>query len=189
MSAGYGNRFSRFPQGLGIDAATVTDPVINPNAINPVQVVRRPIWIDPPTNWENLDQLNYALLPAIGANVAIISFKVPSGRNGIINRVACNFVGGGWIEGSGDVVWSILVDGAPPPGATSYNSIAGSLGSPANPVPISGFRIMENQVLTLVALNNPAGANGGIVVAGQRVGGRLMGYLYPRDSEDNSLWI
>jgi hypothetical protein len=166
------------------------------SAINPtredltpqVQRVRRPLWIDPPRNWENLDLISYALLPAIGSTVVIVSFQVPAGRNGIVRLVGNNFVGGGWIEGTGDVKWRILVDSATPPGASSYNSIVASLGSPANPVSIAGFRIYENQLLTLVAFNDPAGPNGGVVVAGQRVGGRLAGYLYPREAEDPSIF-
>ena len=37
-------------------------------------------------NWENIDQDNYALLPAIGSTVTIISYVVPPGRNGIIYK-------------------------------------------------------------------------------------------------------
>jgi hypothetical protein len=180
--------------GLG-DTAVVTDPataqdsVINPPDVTPAQPVTRPVWIDPPNDWQNIDQLAYGLLPAIGATVVILSFQVPLGYNGVINRVACNFVGGGWVEGSGDVVWKILVDGGTPPGATSYANIVASLGSPANPVPISGFRIFQNQLLTVVGFNNPGGPDGGIVVAGQRLGARLMGFLYSIDDEDASTWV
>jgi hypothetical protein len=148
-----------------------------------------PPWIYQPVNWENVDQINYALLPAIGSTAVIISYVVPPGRNGIINKVACNFVGGGWVEGSGDVVWRILVDGTPPPGATSYDSILASLGGPSQPTGIAGFRFFENQVLQFVAFNNPAGANGGVVVAGQRVGARFTGWNYPTDIEEDDIWI
>jgi hypothetical protein len=140
-------------------------------------------------NWENIDQDNYVLLGAIGTTVIIISYVVPPGRNGIIYKVANNFVGGGWVEGTGDILWRILVDGAPPPGATSYDAILASLGNPASPTEIPGFRIFENQVLTIVAFNNPAGANGGVVVAGQRVGGRFVGWNYPTDIEESDIWI
>jgi hypothetical protein len=148
-----------------------------------------PLWVYPPINWENVDQIGYVLLPAIGAEATIISFQVPLGRNGIINKVANNFVGGGWVEGTGDVIWRIEVDGAPPPGANSYHNIPASLGSPAQPVGISGFRIFENQIVEIEAFNNPAGPNGGVVVAGQFVGGRLCGYLYPRELEDPNIFI
>ena len=143
----------------------------------------------PPRTWENIDQFAYAPVPAIGSTVTILSFIVPIGRNGIINKVANNFIGGGWIAGTGDIVWRILVDGAPPPGATSYNNITDSLGSQAQPVGISGFRIFENQHVTVVAFNNPGGLNGGVIVSGQQVGARLMGHLYPRDMEYLDLWV
>lgn len=182
---------------LGLGQPPTTRDVINsyPMPIrpdgSPGEPVRRdlPVWLYPPINWENIDQLAYALLPAIGSQVVIIQFTVPIGRNGVINKVACNFVGGGWVEGTGDIKWRVLVDGAPPPGATSYDSIVASLGSPAQPVGIAGFRLFENQVLQLVAFNDPTGPNGGVVVAGQRVGARLMGHLYPRANEEQEIWI
>jgi len=160
----------------------------NPGATqaNPVE---KPLWIDPPSQWENIDQVGYVALPAIGATATIITYTAPSGRNGVIQKIANNFVGGGWVEGTGDILWKILVDGAGIPGANSYSAIPASLGSPANPVRISGFRIFENQVLTLVAFNNPAGPNGGVVVAGQLVGGRLVGFQYPKEYEADDIWI
>jgi len=203
----YMRRWSRFPQPIhsglhGLGQPPITRDVVNslPMPINPgdyeddspndQQSTRNlPIWLYPPVSWENIDQIAYSLLPAIGSQVVIISFTVPIGRNGIINKVACNFVGGGWVEGTGDIIWRILVDGVPPPGATSYDAVVASLGSPAQPVGIAGFRVFENQIVSLVAFNNPAGPNGGVVVSGQRVGGRLMGYLYPRDLEQADIWI
>jgi hypothetical protein len=215
----YQSRFSRFPRpvtkdqrrltrtmaGLG-QPPTVKDVVnsypmpVNMSEVDttgrfdssqagPQETRDLPIWLYPPRNWENIDQLAYTLLPAIGSTATILTYLVPIGRNGVINKVACNFVGGGWTAGTGDVVWRILIDGTPPPGATSYDNIVDSLGSPAQPVGISGFRIFENQTLTVVIFNNPAGANGGVVVAGQRAGARVLGHLYPRDMELDDLWI
>lgn len=148
-----------------------------------VQPVELPARLFPPAQWENVDQFGYVLLPAIAARAVILSFKVPIGRNGIIKKVANNFVGAGFQEGQGNVIWRILVDGAPPPGANSYDSISGSLGNPASPTEISGFRVFENQVVQLVADNIA------IIVAGQLVGGRLVGYLYPRELERDDVWI
>lgn len=143
----------------------------------------------PPRNWENIDQLSYAPIPAVGATTTILTYIVPIGRNGVINKVANNFVGGNWVAGSGDLVWRILIDNAPPPGATSYNNIIDSLGSPAQPVGIAGFRIFENQTINVTLFNNPAGLNGGVIVAGQLSGARLLGHLYPRDMEYHDLWV
>ena len=104
----------------------------NPGAV-PAEPVQRPLWVDPPSQWENIDQLNYVALPAIGSIATILSYTVPIGRNGVIQKIANNFVGGGWVEGTGDVIWRILVDGAGIPGANSYTNILGSLGSPGQP--------------------------------------------------------
>jgi hypothetical protein len=174
---------------LAMASQSQADAADAPTSPEQVEIASQPVWNYPPAQWENVDQLGYALLPAIGATAVIVSFTVPIGRNGIINKIGNNFVGGGWVEGTGDVLWRVLVDGVPPPGATSYFTIAGSLGSPAAPTIIAGFRIFENQVISLVAFNNPAGPSGGVVVAGQRVGGRLLGYLYPREYEIDQLWI
>ncbi len=157
------------------DAVTTVTPTGQP--------VIKPLWIDPPADWQNLDLIAYVALPAIAAQANVISYQIPPGYNGVIKKVANNFVGGGWSEGSGGVSWQILLDGSPPPGATNYDLILASLGSPANPVAIAGFRIYENQVLTLVVKNV------NIVVAGQLSGGRLIGYLYPREDENESIYL
>jgi len=168
-------------------ASSSTTPdlgVPTPSSDTNPTVVRRIISIDPPPGSENLDLLGYVALPAIGASANIIKFTIPSGRNGVIKKVACNFVGGGWVEGSGAVTWSIQADGAPPPGSTNYDTILDSLGSPVNPVELCvGFRVFENQVLTLVITNVS------VVVAGQLAGARLVGYLYPVDLEDDDVWL
>ena len=159
------------------DTVTISD------SATPSDSYPRPPWVDPPQQWENLDLIGYVALPAIAAQANVLNFQVPLGRNGVIQKVANNLVGGGWTEGAGGAIWQILVDGAPPPGATNYDLILASLGSPANPVQIPGFRIYENQVLTLVVKNV------NIVVAGQLSGGRLIGYLYPKELEQEDLWI
>jgi hypothetical protein len=63
------------------------------------------------------------------------------------------------------------------------------LGSQAQPVGISGFRIFENQTISVIVFNNPAGNNGGIIVSGQQAGARLMGHLFPRDMEYLDTWV
>ena len=164
------------PMGVREDALNQAGPAVQP--------VDLPIRLFPPVNWENVDQLAYITIPAVGVQSVILRIQVPIGRNGIIRKIANNYVGAGWVEGSGDVIWRILIDGgAPPPGANSYNSIAASLGSPANPVEVPGFRVFENQVLTFEVLNVA------IVPAGQKIGARLVGYFYPRELEDADIWI
>jgi hypothetical protein len=138
-----------------------------------------PPWIYPPPEFEPIDLVNYINLPAIGASAAIISIQIPTGHNGIITNIANNFVGAGWTEGTGTVTWQIARDNAAVDG---YDLILASLGSPSNPVRHpSGFRVFENQVVTLF-VNNV-----NVTVAGQLSGGRLMGWYYPKEYEDPNL--
>lgn len=140
---------------------------------------KMPPWIYPPPEFEPIDLVNYINLPAIGASAAIISILIPTGHNGIITNIANNFVGGGWTEGTGAVTWQISRDNAAVDG---YDLILASLGSPANPVRHpSGFRVFENQLVTLFV------SNVSVVLAGQLSGGRLMGWYYPKEYEDPNL--
>jgi hypothetical protein len=72
----------------------------------------------------------------------------------------------------------VLINGAAVPG---LDAILGSLGSPAAPTRHpAGFRIFDGQVLSFVVNNT------GIVVAGQLIGARWQGWLYPKEYEDPS---
>jgi hypothetical protein len=132
----------------------------------------------PPPEREPIDLFNYVTLPAIGASAIIVVQQIEAGHNAIIRAYGNNFVGGGWVEGSGAVTWQILIDNAAVPG---YDNILGSLGSPANPTyHPSGFRVMETQTLVLQVTNVS------VVLAGQLSGGRLVGYYYPKEYDDPS---
>ena len=83
-------------------------PVAEPAAT--VARATRPPWIEEPGSGEPFNYVNYVALPAIGATAVILDFTVPEGRNGAIKWIGNNFVGGGWVEGTGAVVWRILRD-------------------------------------------------------------------------------
>jgi hypothetical protein len=167
--------------GRQMGVSAIGDKPVGPGSIT--SAVRLPLWVNPPDQWENLDISGYVALPAEAAQAVIVTFKVPQGRNGVIKKIANNLIGGGWVEGSGTINWQILVDGAPPPGASSYDSILDSLGAVPSPTEIAGFRIYENQTVEVV-INNVS-----VVVAGQLAGARLIGYLYPREMEADSQWL
>lgn len=140
---------------------------------------RLPPWLYPPAEFQPIDLFAYISLPAIGASANIISIQIPTGNNGIVTNIGNNFVGGGWTEGAGAVTWQIARDGAPVDG---YDTILGSLGSPASPTRHpSGFRVFENQIVTLAV------SNVSVILAGQLSGGRMLGYYYPMEYEDPNL--
>ncbi len=145
-----------------------------------VQIQSQPPWLAMPANGEPFNQVGYVALPAIGAEANIFTFQVPEGRHGIIKWIGNNFVGGGWVEGSGNVLWRIEVDGV---AVRNHEAIASSLGNPASPSETAPIRLHEGQIVTLIVRNV------GVVVAGQLVGGRLSGWFYPVSDEVEEVWL
>ena len=91
-----------------------------------------------------------------------------------------NFLGGGFVDGSGSIVWQLLIDGVPYP---NFEAIIASLGNPANPSLIGAVQLRERQRVQLVVKNVS------VVTAGQLIGGRLSGYFYPLDLADTTQWF
>jgi hypothetical protein len=123
----------------------------------------------------------YILLPAIGTTATILNFTVPKGNNGFIRRIANVFVGGGFVDGSGGIVWQILLDQTKNIVAPGFNNIVASLGSVSNPSPIDGIHIFEGGLVALIVTNVS------IVVSGQFVGGRLGGSFHSIPHEPPNL--
>jgi len=151
-----------------------TDPFVA--AAAQTEIVRLPVTNFMPAEGEDFEAHAYVPLPAIGASVVIVSVPIPEGRMAMLKRIANVFVGGGFQEGQGGIVWQILLDGTDvnnPSVAPFFDNIVASLGSVSNPSQIDGIRCKESTLLQLVATNVS------IVVAGQLIGGRLGGYFYP----------
>lgn len=150
----------------------------------PSRTVEKRAFIEMPAGGNPFDRLNNAAvtLPAIGAEVVVVQFNVPRGKNGVVVRISNQFVGGGWTEGTGDLVWRIEADGVP---VRDYESIIASLGTTSNPADRRGnpIRVFENQVVRLIC-NNVA-----VPVAGQPLLGLLGGWFYPIEQEGESYFL
>ena len=121
------------------------------------------------------------LLPAIGAVQVVASFTCPRRYNGEIEFIANQYVGAGWTEGSGSVIWQVLIDGVPVQG---YDSILGALGSTASPgwLGKGAIQFSENQLVQLRMTNVS------IVPAGQILLGLLRGHFEPIDTKRRNAW-
>jgi hypothetical protein len=138
-------------------------------------------WLAMPPDGESLHQAAGIPLPAVGAGFTpVLTIVVPNGRNGVINKIANTFVGGGFTDFSGNVVWQIQrnPNNAITAAERNYQQIQASLGSTTNPTSIAPIRIFENDVIVL-AVSNIA-----VVVAGQEIGGLFGGWFYPRTWDD-----
>jgi hypothetical protein len=142
-----------------------------------IAIPRLPVVNFMPPEGEDFEFHAYVAIPAQGASGVVVQFLVPEGRNGIIKRIANVFVGGGFQEGQGNVIWKLFQDfqGGGGPVVPNFENIVASLGSVAAPSTIDGIRVKESQLVTLQVTNV------GIVPAGQLIGGRLGGYFYPKD--------
>jgi hypothetical protein len=136
----------------------------------PTTVIKRP-WIDPPDGSLSYDEHGKGTLPIVGGTVAtIVQFVVPDGYDGVINAFSWNFTGGGFVNGSGDIIVQLLRNGAP---IRNYDNILVEAGSIGTPRPISPIRIYSGQVITLT-INHFANP---LLV--DDVVGSIQGYFYP----------
>ena len=165
------------------DGVLGDDPEPGPGVAETSQeynLVSKPPWIDRPASGEPFTPAAWIALPAIGATATLVQFRVPTGRSGVINRIANEaLVGGGWNNGDGNLVWQILINAA---AVKNLENIISVLGLVANPTVIDGIRLRENDLVQLVIRNVAVPA------AGQLVGGRLQGYFYPKELDPENLW-
>jgi len=145
-----------------------------------VQVIGQPPWLAMPASGVPFNEVNYVALPAIGTEANVIRFVVPDGMNGAIRWIGNNLVAGGWVEGSGTVVFRIEADSV---AIRNHENIISSLGNPAAPSETAPIRVHEGQVITLIVRNVS------LIVAGQLCGGRLSGYFYSKEDEAEGVWL
>lgn len=128
-------------------------------------------WIDEPDGSVPFDeQFGVALPVAFGVETVVLSFQVPIGYDGVIKAISNNFLGGGFVDFSGDIRWRILADGKP---IRNFSNILANKGTIAAGRIISPIRVYSGQVINYIVNHI---ANVGLV--GQVVCS-LNGYIYP----------
>lgn len=148
-----------------------------------IKISRLPAWIFPTVNSIAFDNAGDIVIPAIGVESTVFSFQVPQGFNGVIKEIANVFIGGGFTDGSGNILWRVLQNSQ---AVRGKEAILNSLGSVAQPSRIGGggfIRILENDIIALTV------ANVAVVVSGQLIGGRLSGWFYPKDEDPSDIFF
>ena len=115
---------------------------------------------------------NSILLPAVGSGFTpVTQFTVPIGFNGVLKKIENNLTGGGFVTGSGDVIWQILADDIP---IKNYDSILTERGDPNNPAGVNSIPVYSGQTISYVVnhVNNPT-LTGYTIAA-------LVGYFFPQ---------
>ena len=136
---------------------------------DPTYVVQRP-WVEPPEGSLPFDPQTSIMLPVAAGNNVVVAHVVPDGYDGVIKAYSWNFTGGGFVQGSGDLVVQLLRNGVP---IRNYDNITVEKGSIQQARTISPIRIFSKQIVTLV-INHVSNAllNGNVI-------GSLVGYDYP----------
>lgn len=112
--------------------------------------------------WQNLDPTSppmnsrpfivtpnpFPVYPApAAAAITVITYTVPIGQVAIINYLAVVNIGGGFVDGSGNIIWRVLRNGAALKGLNNLQSQVGTYAAPV-PVAILGT---EGDVLSVTA--------------------------------------
>lgn len=96
--------------------------------------------------------------------------QVPNGYDGVIRLITCFYNGGGFISGSGALIWRILLDGQ---AVRNYDNILVQLGVAPFPGVTEGIRVKSNQSIQLQVTNVS------LPGAGTQIFGFLGGWYYP----------
>ena len=114
-------------------------------------------------------------LTAAGDQV-VCSFKVPLGYDALFSGMFMGYSGSGYQQGSGDIVWRILVNIHYP---DELGNIGYIYGTPQEPLPLTeGQIVFSNSTISLVV--NVPNLSGNIQVGASRVFGGLLGFMWPR---------
>lgn len=147
----------------------------------PIAVRKLPPWLFPTASSVNLLKAGVIPLPAIAAGVwvDIVKFRIDKGKNGVIKWFANQYVGGGFTDGSGNILWRLLHDNSPVPG---FEAVPVSLGTNQQPREVAPIHLFADRIVQLQVQNL------GIVPATQLIEGGVFGWLYPKDEEPPSLF-
>lgn len=110
--------------------------------------------------------------PAVGpANrITVLSYQVPPGMLAVLSQWAIVHVGGGFVDGSGTIIWRLLVNRAAVEGLNDIEAHIGSLDN------LNDLKLvaMQNDLVEVTVETAGAGAP-----PGTSTGARFSGFTYP----------
>lgn len=133
-------------------------------------------WIEPPEGFQPFDFAAVVDTPAVSGPLTdslVLSFAVPRGFDGVIKDLSHNVVGGGFTEGSGDLVWRLRVDNQ---FVKNYGRITVQFGTIAEPRGTYGIVLKSGQTFRYLV------ANAAYLVGGTKIICTARGWFYPRVS-------
>ena len=133
-----------------------------------------PPWLKMPAEGRQYQEIQSIPLPANNSVDTVVNqFIVPTGYDGVITSITNFYTGAGFVEGSGDLLWRLLIGRR---WARNLGAIDTTLGSLTSPCPLfrGGIRVYSNQLITYFT-NVPIAS----ALAGGRVICGVFGWYYP----------
>jgi hypothetical protein len=114
---------------------------------------------------------------AITGDVAVVTMEVPTGYNGLIYGVSCNYSGPAFVDGNGDLEWRL---GIGPVWARDMGRVLFEFGSPEQPLQLSDhIKVRGGQRLRWIV--NAPNAGGTVTPLTTLITCAIQGWVYPLD--------
>lgn len=137
-------------------------------------------WVEMPEDGVPFDETRFIDTPAVAApETVIFTTQVPDGYRGVIKLYHNHFEGGGFVEGSGNLIWRIRQG---PPGVAgravrNLGDIRTTRGSIQWQRVLPGGVIVEPREFMTYTITHSAGSP--IVPGGTRIFATLSGWFWP----------
>ncbi len=139
-------------------------------------------WLQQAADGRQFNQQGSQPAPVFGTQLTIVEYEIPEGFNACIHSIMRAFIGGGFVEGSGSILWTLDVNrelGALPIigyDVPSYAFNTFSMGNPIQgPWKLPGPICIESGIIRLKATSV---SDIGTGVPNYMVGA-LLGWIYP----------
>lgn len=103
--------------------------------------------------------------------VDVLAYQVPQGFNAVVQYMAIVHIGGGFVDGSGNVIWRVLINGGSAPGLDNQTYQIGTLAQPREIVIV----LVENDLLE-ITVEVPAAK---VMPANASTAALITGWEYP----------
>lgn len=130
-------------------------------------------WSEPPPGFQSFDAHKQIPSPPLSTDTEVLRLVAPDGYDGVIRRLSNNYTGPNFVQGSGQIIWRLLIDQMV---VKNYGQITIEMGSPQWPRETDGILLRSGQVVRyMVSISDPAlaGSAGGVICA-------LGGYFWPK---------
>jgi hypothetical protein len=142
------------------------------------------VWLNPPADAITIHKPGVVAIPATGAAATVVQVVIPPGKNAVIWLLANNFIGGGFLDGSGEISWQLFRDPMFRRAIYGFDNILSLLGTTQSPTKLaSPIRLFEKEVISLRVTNNT------ILSPTQLSTGLLGGWMYDKRHEQDNVYL